>query len=122
MSTLQPVTEDRLKALDRYFRAANYLSVGQIYLLNNPLLEEPLKKEHIKKRLLGHFGTSPGLNPITPISWTLIGFVWFYCILWAFIEDWAKCYVYRHLTLTGKGHTSFLQRLKGAIHPFSRQS
>src|SRR6201985_1517489 len=48
--------------LDRYWRAANYLSVGQIYLLGNPLLREPLKLEHIKPRLLGHWGTTPGLN------------------------------------------------------------
>ena len=48
--------------LDRYWRAANYLSVGQIYLLDNPLLQEPLRPEHIKPRLLGHWGTTPGLN------------------------------------------------------------
>ncbi|MDR6815714.1 xylulose-5-phosphate/fructose-6-phosphate phosphoketolase [Neorhizobium sp. 2083] len=48
--------------LDRYWRAANYLSVGQIYLLDNPLLKEPLRPEHIKPRLLGHWGTTPGLN------------------------------------------------------------
>ncbi len=56
------MTSDRLKKLDAHFRAANYLSVGQIYLKDNPLLLEPLKLEHIKSRLLGHFGTSPGLN------------------------------------------------------------
>ena len=48
--------------LDAYWRAANYLSVGQIYLLDNPLLKEPLEREHIKPRLLGHWGTTPGLN------------------------------------------------------------
>ena len=48
--------------IDAYWRAANYLSVGQIYLLDNPLLREPLKEEHIKPRLLGHWGTTPGLN------------------------------------------------------------
>lgn len=48
--------------LDKYWRAANYLSVGQIYLMENPLLREPLKPEHIKPRLLGHWGTTPGLN------------------------------------------------------------
>ncbi|GLH80579.1 putative phosphoketolase [Bradyrhizobium sp. SSBR45G] len=53
---------DDLDLLDRYWRAANYLSVGQIYLLDNPLLREPLKPEHIKPRLLGHWGTTPGLN------------------------------------------------------------
>jgi xylulose-5-phosphate/fructose-6-phosphate phosphoketolase len=51
-----------LARLDRYWRAANYLSVGQIYLLDNPLLREPLKAEHVKPRLLGHWGTTPGLN------------------------------------------------------------
>ncbi|KQT50656.1 phosphoketolase [Aureimonas sp. Leaf454] len=55
--------EDRdLHRLDRYWRAANYLSVGQIYLMDNPLLREPLKPEHVKPRLLGHWGTTPGLN------------------------------------------------------------
>src|SRR5262249_12713524 len=49
-------------ALDAYWRAANYLSVGQIYLLDNPLLNEPFSLAHIKPRLLGHWGTTPGLN------------------------------------------------------------
>ncbi|WP_214104564.1 phosphoketolase family protein [Acrocarpospora catenulata] len=53
---------DTLERIDAYWRAANYLSVGQIYLLDNPLLTEPLKPEHIKPRLLGHWGTTPGLN------------------------------------------------------------
>ena len=53
---------DELRKLDAYWRASNYLSVGQIYLLDNPLLKEPLKREHIKPRLLGHWGTSPGFN------------------------------------------------------------
>jgi xylulose-5-phosphate/fructose-6-phosphate phosphoketolase len=52
------------EALDAWWRAANYLSVGQIYLLGNPLLSEPLRPEHIKPRLLGHWGTTPGLNLI----------------------------------------------------------
>src|ERR1044072_8155537 len=55
---------DELALLDAYWRAANYLSVGQIYLLDNPLLREPLRPEHVKPRLLGHFGTTPGLNLI----------------------------------------------------------
>src|SRR3954467_918356 len=54
--------DDELDALDAYWRAANYLTVGQIYLQANPLLREPLRPEHIKPRLLGHWGTSPGLN------------------------------------------------------------
>ncbi len=53
---------DDLQLIDAYWRAANYLSVGQIYLLANPLLREPLKPEHVKPRLLGHWGTTPGLN------------------------------------------------------------
>jgi xylulose-5-phosphate/fructose-6-phosphate phosphoketolase len=59
-----PVSDEELALLDAYWRAANYLSVGQIYLLDNPLLREPLKPEHVKPRLLGHFGTTPGLNLI----------------------------------------------------------
>ncbi len=51
-----------VKKINAYWRAANYLSVGQIYLIDNPLLKESLKKEHVKKRLLGHWGTTPGLN------------------------------------------------------------
>ena len=55
---------DELDALDAWWRAANYLSIGQIYLLSNPLLAEPLRPEHVKPRLLGHWGTTPGLNLI----------------------------------------------------------
>ena len=58
-ATLSP---DLLRKMHAYWRAANYLSVGQIYLKDNPLLETPLKLEHIKPRLLGHWGTTPGLN------------------------------------------------------------
>jgi xylulose-5-phosphate/fructose-6-phosphate phosphoketolase len=58
------LTDEELEAIDAYWRAANYLSVGQIYLLDNPLLREPLRPEHVKPRLLGHFGTVPGLNLI----------------------------------------------------------
>jgi xylulose-5-phosphate/fructose-6-phosphate phosphoketolase len=56
------LSPDELELTDAYWRAANYLSVGQIYLLDNPLLREPLRAEHVKPRLLGHFGTTPGLN------------------------------------------------------------
>jgi xylulose-5-phosphate/fructose-6-phosphate phosphoketolase len=59
-----PLGTDELKKIDAYWRAANYLSVGQIYLLDNPLLREPLLPRHIKPRLLGHWGTTPGLNLI----------------------------------------------------------
>ena len=57
-----PLDERELRLIDAYWRAANYLSVGQIYLLDNPLLREPLLAEHVKPRLLGHWGTTPGLN------------------------------------------------------------
>src|SRR6059036_1881412 len=57
-----PLSADELRKMDAYWRASNYLSVGQIYLLDNPLLTKPLQREHIKPRLLGHWGTSPGLN------------------------------------------------------------
>jgi len=58
----KPLTAEQLRLIDAYWRAANYLSVGQIYLYDNPLLKKPLSKEHIKPRLLGHWGTTPGLN------------------------------------------------------------
>jgi xylulose-5-phosphate/fructose-6-phosphate phosphoketolase len=57
-----PLSPHELRAIDAYWRAANYLSVGQIYLYDNPLLREPLQARHVKPRLLGHFGTTPGLN------------------------------------------------------------
>jgi xylulose-5-phosphate/fructose-6-phosphate phosphoketolase len=57
-----PLTDAELRLIDGYWRAANYLSVGQIYLMDNPLLRQPLRVEHVKPRLLGHWGTTPGLN------------------------------------------------------------
>src|SRR2546421_1085679 len=57
-----PLSADELRKMDAYWRASNYLSVGQIYLLDNPLLKEPLQRGHIKPPLLRHWGTSPGLN------------------------------------------------------------
>src|SRR5256712_6257539 len=62
MTEREAVTVPELDALEAWWRAANYLSVGQIYLLANPLLTEPLQPEHVKPRLLGHWGTTPGLN------------------------------------------------------------
>jgi xylulose-5-phosphate/fructose-6-phosphate phosphoketolase len=58
----KPLSNEQLEKMHAYWRAANYLSIGQIYLYDNPLLKEPLKLEHIKPRLLGHWGTTPGLN------------------------------------------------------------
>ena len=60
--TTKALDAEQLRKIDAYWRAANFLSVGQIYLLDNPLLKQPLKKEHVKPRLLGHWGTTPGLN------------------------------------------------------------
>src|ERR1700693_1586493 len=58
----RPLSEEELGKMHAYWRAANYLSVGQIYLYATPLLRDPLKIEHVKPRLLGHWGTTPGLN------------------------------------------------------------
>ena len=58
----RPLSEEEIRKMHAYWRGANYLSVGQIYLYANPLLQEPLKLEHVKPRLLGHWGTTPGLN------------------------------------------------------------
>ena len=67
--TLDPAL---LRRMDAYWRAANYLAVGQIYLWDNPLLREPLTQNHIKPRLVGHWGTSPGLNFIyVHLNWTI---------------------------------------------------
>ena len=63
-----PLSAEELSKIHRYWSAANYLSVGQIYLHDNPLLREPLKLEHVKPRLLGHWGTTPGLNFIYEIG------------------------------------------------------
>src|SRR6266542_3036883 len=60
----QTLSDEELELIHKYWRAANYLSVGQIYLMGNALLKESLKLEHIKPRLLGHWGTTPGLNLI----------------------------------------------------------
>src|SRR4051812_18020130 len=62
MASTQTLSDGELARLDAWWRAANYLTVGQIYLLDNPLLTEPLTPDHVKPRLLGHWGTSPGLN------------------------------------------------------------
>src|SRR5579872_6302159 len=60
--TMPTIDHERLELMNRYWNAANYLTVGQIYLQANPLLREPLRPEHIKPRLLGHWGTSPGIS------------------------------------------------------------
>ena len=82
------IDQERLDLLNKYWRAANYLTVGQIYLQENPLLKEPLRPEHIKPRLLGHWGTSPGLSFI-------------YVHLNRLIQDHADANI---IYLTGPGH------------------
>src|SRR5262245_20367778 len=62
VTSAKPLSAEMLRKMDAHWRAANYLSVGQIYLFDNPLLKKPLKREHVKPRLLGHWGTTPGLN------------------------------------------------------------
>ncbi|MDJ0652081.1 MAG: phosphoketolase family protein [Simkaniaceae bacterium] len=101
------IDEKRIEFMDAYFRAANYLSAGQIYLKNNPLLQEPLKRDHIKKRLLGHWGTSPGLNFI-------------YVHLNRLIQDTKAKMIY----ITGPGHGGpalranvFLEGVMSEIYP-----
>ena len=61
-TTGKPLSPDLLRKLNAYWRAANYLSVGQIYLYDNPLLKEPLKLSHVKPLVVGHWGTTPGQN------------------------------------------------------------
>ncbi|ANF57065.1 phosphoketolase family protein [Halotalea alkalilenta] len=85
--TRQPLDQEQLERLDAWWRAANYLTVGQIYLKDNPLLERPLELDDIKPRLLGHWGTSPGLNLIYVHANRLI-----------------KAYDLDALYLTGPGH------------------
>jgi xylulose-5-phosphate/fructose-6-phosphate phosphoketolase len=81
------LTNDELRLIDAYWRAANYLSVGQIYLLDNPLLREPLRPEQVKPRLLGHFGTTPGLN-----------------LVWAHMNRAIKARDLDAIYITGPGH------------------
>ncbi|HEC25594.1 MAG TPA: phosphoketolase family protein [bacterium] len=81
------LSEDELKTINLYFNAANYLTIGQIYLFDNPLLKEPLKLEHIKPRLLGHWGTSPGLN-----------------FIYAHLDRIIKKYDLNSLFIAGPGH------------------
>ncbi len=85
--TTGPLPPDELRLIHAYWRAANYLSVGQIYLLDNPLLREPLELEHVKPRLLGHWGTSPGLN-----------------LLYAHMNRAIKAHDLNAIYVTGPGH------------------
>ena len=81
------LTEDELRKVDAYWRAANYLSVGMLYLRENPLLKEPLKPEHIKRRLLGHWGSDPGQS-----------------LVWAHLNRLIKKYDLNIIYVSGPGH------------------
>src|SRR5262245_5408798 len=105
------LNERELSRLDAFWRAANYLSVGQIYLLDNPLLREPLKPEHIKPRLLGHWGTTPGLN-----------------FIYAHLNRLIKVYDLNVIYICGPGHggpaivaNTYLEGTYSEIYPSIRQ-
>jgi xylulose-5-phosphate/fructose-6-phosphate phosphoketolase len=102
-----PLLPEELRLINAYWRAANYLSVGQIYLLANPLLAEPLRPEHVKPRLLGHWGTTPGLNLV-------------YAHLNRVIQNWDLNVIY----VTGPGHggpglvaNSYLEGTYSQVYP-----
>ncbi len=108
----QTLSADELRRMDAYWRAANYLSVGQIYLMENPLLREPLKIEDVKPRLLGHWGTTPGLNFI---------YVHFNRII--------KKYGLNVINITGPGHggpgivaNTYLESTYTELYPQIRQN
>lgn len=85
--TAKLLSPEELRKMDAYWRASNYLSVGQIYLLDNPLLREPLRLEHVKPRLLGHWGTTPGLN-----------------LVYVHLNRVIKAYDLEMIYITGPGH------------------
>jgi xylulose-5-phosphate/fructose-6-phosphate phosphoketolase len=101
------LSDKELSLIDAYWRAANYLSVGQIYLYDNPLLKQPLSKEHIKPRLLGHWGTTPGLN-----------------FLYAHLNRIIKKFNLDMIFITGPGHggpalvaNAYLEGTYGEVYP-----
>jgi xylulose-5-phosphate/fructose-6-phosphate phosphoketolase len=108
----QPLSSDELRKINAYWRAANYLSVGQIYLYANPLLREPLKIEHVKPRLLGHWGTTPGLN-----------------FIYAHFNRLIKKYDLNVINITGPGHggpgivaNTYLEGTYTELYPDIQQS
>jgi xylulose-5-phosphate/fructose-6-phosphate phosphoketolase len=103
-NTLSP---QELHHMDTYWRAANYLSVGQIYLHANPLLQQPLAPDHIKPRLLGHWGTTPGLN-----------------FIYVHLNRLIKMYDLNMIYITGPGHgapgivaNTYLEDIYSEIYP-----
>ena len=107
-----PLSQEELRKMHAYWRAANYLSVGQIYLYANPLLQEPLKLQHIKPRLLGHWGTTPGLN-----------------FIYVHFNRLIKKYDLNVIYITGPGHggpglvaNTYLEGTYSEIYPHVSQS
>ena len=107
-----PLSQEELRKMHAYWRAANYLSVGQIYLYANPLLQEPLKLQHIKSRLLGHWGTTPGLN-----------------FIYVHFNRLIKKYDLNVIYITGPGHggpglvaNTYLEGTYSEIYPHVSQS
>jgi len=83
----EPLTADEIRKMNAYWRACNYLSAGMLYLSHNPLLREPLKPEHIKNRLLGHWGSDPGQS-----------------FIWVHMNRLIKKYDLNTIYLSGPGH------------------
>ena len=105
--SVQPLTADELRKIDAYWRACNYLCVGMLYLLENPLLREPLKPEHIKNRLLGHWGSDPGQT-----------------FTWVHLNRLIKKYDLDLIYLSGPGHgapatlsNSYLEGVYSEVYP-----
>ena len=103
----QPLAADELRKMDAYWRACNYLCVGMLYLLENPLLREPLKPEHIKNRLLGHWGSDPGQT-----------------FTWVHLNRLIKKYDLNLIYISGPGHgapatlsNSYLEGVYSEVYP-----
>jgi xylulose-5-phosphate/fructose-6-phosphate phosphoketolase len=103
----QPLGAEELRKMDAYWRACNYCSVGMLYLLENPLLREPLKAEHIKNRLLGHWGSDPGQS-----------------FTWVHLNRLIKKYDLDLIYLAGPGHgapatlsNSYLEGVYSEVYP-----
>ena len=99
--------KEYIEKLDKYFRACNYLSVAQLYLLDNPLLKEPLKPEHVKKKIVGHWGTVPGQN-----------------FVYAHLDRVINKYDLNMLLISGPGHggnfflsNSYLEGVYSEVYP-----
>src|ERR1700743_302686 len=106
-SGFEPLTADELRKMNAYWRACNYLSAGMLYLCSNPLLREPLKPEHIKKRLLGHWGSDPGQS-----------------FIWVHMNRLIKKYDLDLIYLSGPGHgapatlsNSYLEGVYSEVYP-----